>query len=192
LSNILVKIIEELNKKISNITAEKKLVEDLLKNALLQNEISKKKEREREKQQQPRHVLASLDLNVLKNSNRTSSGHQSFVLKASNERESTNATQTSQRNSVGSPTVAISLVPDKDEEMQRADTSFLNTPQAQAKFLQQINNVADVEEIPEADEESERFLSNRVRPPQPTISLKDKFDMSQLKLDLTQVLKNRK
>ena len=182
-----------MNKKISNITAEKKLVEDLLKNALLQNEINKKKEKQQQ-QTQTRQVLASLDLNVLKNSQRnTPTANQSFIIKASNDRESTKTTQTSHRNSVGSPTIAISLLPDKDDEMGKAtDTSILNTSQQQLKFQQQLNSAVEVEEIPEMDEESDRFLSNRVHPPRPTVSLKDKFDMTQLRLDLSQILKNRK
>ena len=40
----IVKVIEELNKKVANLTAEKKLVEDLLKNSLLQNELTRKKQ----------------------------------------------------------------------------------------------------------------------------------------------------
>lgn len=81
------KVIEELNKRIANISAEKKLVEDLLKNTLIQNENSGKKPNYISHKTLPTNspVLTSIDLNagkyitennkVLKSSNKKNFDH---------------------------------------------------------------------------------------------------------------------
>lgn len=186
-----VKIIEELNRKIVNMSAEKKLVEDLLKNALLQNEIAKKKSTATPQQ---RTALASIDLNIPnppKSSNRKDGSNRKDQ---SSDNMSTNYSQPSQSGSQRTSSNSAHFINTQPEE----DNYYQN----QTYFYTQANKSqlltpGHMAEVPECDEESDRYLSNRVTPANTSTcsnngTAKEKFDLSQLRLDLSQVIKNRK
>jgi hypothetical protein len=190
-------VIEELNKRIANITAEKKLVEDLLKNTLLQNEIQKKKSERPPSASittHPNAILASIDLNSLKPTNenlnikstKNNHGYSKSIDHSQTSQISPNDNSIHMGHPIHSGSIHSHSAHTGKEEEVIVNDIFTNNSMTQSKIKQMIDENQDTP-IDDDDDESCRNFSNRVHMPVPTVSLKDKLDMSQFKLDLSRL-----
>lgn len=75
-----------------------------------------------------------------------------------------------------------------NDGLMNSSSSSSYAPSTSKLHVNMMSAFNDVYEIPELDEESEGF-SNRVHHPNPSIPLSEKLDMTQLKLDLTRIIK---
>ena len=204
------KIIEDLKAQVSNLTSEKKLVEHLLKSSLMQKEPAKENVKEDKK-------LSNGILNTLESSNLAVTSckysHSKERVKTANYSKKSLVTESfNDENDYSShyqqPTntsfVSMSLKLDKElmslkevkqpQQQQQLVNSSLNFGKI-IRVNEPMNAVAltDIAVTVEGAEEGDEPFPKKVFHPRINEkSLKERIDMSQFKLDLTRISKNRK
>jgi len=216
--NKYLKMIEDLKAQVSTLTTEKKVVEHLLKNSLLQNEMSKDKENTRidKRLNSSSMSISNNQAKVLNTMESTSYGvnssknlnigarvkTDSFVKKAAENENlndendfSTHARQPPQSQSfVGVPNLPMRNEKVTDGYLKEVRDNHTNMTMGKMTNLFTTTTDANptLETVECHDEGDEGYPLKVVQPRLGAKSLKERIDMSQFKLDLTRISKGRK
>ena len=208
-------MIEDLKAQVSTLQTEKKVVEHLLKNSLLQNEMSKENTRVDKKlnssslsnnQSKVLNTVESTSYGINSSSKNLNVGARvktdSFAKKATETENlndendfSTHARQPPQSQSfVGVPNLPLRNEKATDGFLKEVRDNHANMNMGKMTNLFTTTTDANptLETVEGQDDADEGYPLKVVQPRLGAKSLKERIDMSQFKLDLTRISKNRK
>jgi len=194
--NKYLKMIEDLKGQVASLSAEKKLVEHLLKNSLLQNDSSKENNIKLDKRYSVATTASMDNPKLLGISNKnldvaTRVKTDNYVKKTldtegNDENDYPTYAQFKALNTSVNATAAKGSVKE-DRVLKEAKEASLSINFAK------INMFLNEGSVSELHEDCEEAYPNKVVPPKlNTQSLKERMDMTQFRLDLTRISKNRK
>jgi len=196
--NQYLKIIEDLKAQVANLCTEKKLVEQLLKNSLVQRESSK--EMTKEDRRLSTGILSTLEnsslaIGTCKYSNSKDKVKNNTFIKKTLMDTTNNENDYAahgQYQPINSSLAAMSVKLEKDlenlKEIKQQVTSSINFE----KIHRGPESNIMTEPVETAEEGDEAFPSKVFHPRLNERSLKERIDLSQFKLDLTRISKNRR